>query len=1060
MSSNQQPATAPNTGAWITFAILTLVVSLAVAALGFVPWAATAAAKPPEAPVSSAPIPQITETWPDGDLRVPIVGLNGHLGAVLLEGAPVPGITTQEAPVVEIVRMNANDAGLGQYTSAIVSLTRTPYKPDYLENSPAYPYAYPELDRIFEQALTPEHIEAHRDVLIDLSSSLLYADMAAPAYSLLNRMRNVANTCHTQLNLALTVALGYSPELKNIETEFEEAIRQCPDEPAAYSTYVQVILAHETRGFGGPESLLPGEFGQEEHAMQIVARQQQAFPQHAAGYLSEAAVLLEIADKYRNSGVHPFTARQMYQRALDLLRAVEKVQPDDPTVLFGQAIAMAGLGHPEEAHALAVPQLDSFTAGQAMVSATRDAYAMAPDIPDVSSARALDQRRLDAHGRESALCRSLLPVGHNGPAGQYYSPIPGYRGACHVVLVDATGGIFAGGMDTFAYHNYIPRYRNGYVDSEVLDYVSGEAQAERLDALFAGDFSIDSVDSRLEYYQDGFRRIGDYEQAEKLLRLAIDSGLPLYGFAQDRLGEVLFLQGRYEDAAKAFKEAYETLPFDVYDGFYPDEFAEYTLTPGWAAVKQAASLQEDGKLDQAAQVLADLPEPEAEEIDVEYGESSRALSQRTLLGSIQLAQEEYEAAAATLQSALDLCPRWNGRGLDPCVSGVQANNLGIALIKAGRPADAVEPAKQAMAADPANAMFAELLANALEADGDVEGAIAAYQATVASDPRQFTAHNNLGVLLANKGDIDGAIAAFRNAVGVRSSYARGWFNLGTALANQGGLANFIWGQGALGRAAAMDAAFRGADPEYLSDVTVYDSGLDLSKPLPPDWSAANERQPLSPTYGIGIAIVAILQAVRALAGDHVSSAITERLLGIASRLKLRRQIRLPGTAVISVLVSSALVAWGLLSALPASLPGRVVAVLVALMLPVAFVCARLALAPRTQHTLSAGGTLVGLACAPVGIGFAPVPVLNSATSAHARWAPQYLLAVVSLVAIGVTVLTGVPLARVTSQAALMVLASSLVPLSPFDGEHLPTKLGLPVAIGLALPTVAFAMHLL
>lgn len=308
--------------------------------------------------------------------------------------------------------------------------------------------------------------------------------------------------------------------------------------------------------------------------------------------------------------------------------------------------------------------------------------------------------------------------------------------------------------------------------------------------------------------------------------------------------------------------------------------------------------------------------------------------------------------------------------------------------------------------------------------------------------------------------MDAAIDSFRNAIAVRPDYALGWFNLGTALGVDPALTSFIGSQGALGKAAKLDSAFRDASPTYVTDVNAYDSGLDLSKPLPPDWSAAVERQSLAPTFGIGIAIVAVLQAARALVGDHVTSSITERLLGLSNRLPSRTLGRLPAPGTIAVFVCAGITSWGLLTAMPPTAPGRTAALAVSLLLAVAYVGARLALDPAARHTLSLGGTLVGLVCAPLGIGFAPVPVLETPVSRTARLAPQLMLTALSLVAICASALTGVPLARVTAQAALMLLSSSLVPLPPFDGDQVPTRWGLPLAIGLAAPTALFAMRLI
>jgi tetratricopeptide (TPR) repeat protein len=99
-------------------------------------------------------------------------------------------------------------------------------------------------------------------------------------------------------------------------------------------------------------------------------------------------------------------------------------------------------------------------------------------------------------------------------------------------------------------------------------------------------------------------------------------------------------------------------------------------------------------------------------------------------------------------------------------------------LRAGRPADAIAPLRDAALLQPSNAIIQHDFGLAcLEVDR-VPDAIAALQRAVASNPRYADAHFRLGIALEKLGDIGGAIAAYDHATKMLPSLAEAWFRAG------------------------------------------------------------------------------------------------------------------------------------------------------------------------------------------------------------------------------------------------------------------------------------------
>ena len=120
-------------------------------------------------------------------------------------------------------------------------------------------------------------------------------------------------------------------------------------------------------------------------------------------------------------------------------------------------------------------------------------------------------------------------------------------------------------------------------------------------------------------------------------------------------------------------------------------------------------------------------------------------------------------------------------------------------LRAGRPADAIAPLRDAALLQPSNAIIQHDLGLACLEVGRVPDAIAALQRAVASNPRYTDAHFRLGIALEKLGDIGGALAAYDRATQLLPSLTEAWFRAGALVYTLGHVGEAI---GCFRRAAA------------------------------------------------------------------------------------------------------------------------------------------------------------------------------------------------------------------------------------------------------------------
>jgi tetratricopeptide (TPR) repeat protein len=104
--------------------------------------------------------------------------------------------------------------------------------------------------------------------------------------------------------------------------------------------------------------------------------------------------------------------------------------------------------------------------------------------------------------------------------------------------------------------------------------------------------------------------------------------------------------------------------------------------------------------------------------------------------------------------------------------------LATAALRAGRPADAIAPLRDAALIEPFNPIIQHDLGLACLEVGRLPDAIAALQWAVASNPRYADAHFRIGIALEKIGDVGRAIVAYDRATQLEPSLTEAWFRAG------------------------------------------------------------------------------------------------------------------------------------------------------------------------------------------------------------------------------------------------------------------------------------------
>ena len=118
---------------------------------------------------------------------------------------------------------------------------------------------------------------------------------------------------------------------------------------------------------------------------------------------------------------------------------------------------------------------------------------------------------------------------------------------------------------------------------------------------------------------------------------------------------------------------------------------------------------------------------------------------------------------------------------------VAHTNLGLALDQNGQVEAAIAEYEAALRIQPAHAATHNNLGNALLHLGRTQDAMAHYQKALDIEPRFSQAHNNIGIALGQNGQLVEAITHFKKALEITPTYADAHSNLGSALLISGRL---------------------------------------------------------------------------------------------------------------------------------------------------------------------------------------------------------------------------------------------------------------------------------
>lgn len=110
--------------------------------------------------------------------------------------------------------------------------------------------------------------------------------------------------------------------------------------------------------------------------------------------------------------------------------------------------------------------------------------------------------------------------------------------------------------------------------------------------------------------------------------------------------------------------------------------------------------------------------------------------------------------------------------------------LGLALLSAGRPGEAIEPLQRSIELEPNSVSAHNDLGQALARVGRIEAAVQSFLVAVQIDPGYGIAHVNLGIALEQLGRLEEAMRSFDQAVTLSPNLIGAWVGRGSVLLKQ------------------------------------------------------------------------------------------------------------------------------------------------------------------------------------------------------------------------------------------------------------------------------------
>jgi len=877
-------------------------------------------------------------------------------------------------------------------------------------------------------------------------------------------------TCDSKLTFAYVMSLVPQNSPDPVDRLFDAASITCGADvtPQALKAYNNLLFASEGNGpLCGlePDKITPRSWNPVVRQFRQI---QSAAPDKAAGWVGEADTYRVAADVLEFWGTQPFTVRAFRSFAA---KAYGEAQQRSTTPEIDISVARLELasGHGGEAlDALESlpPEMQQSSAalalkGRALASERR--FDEAIGASQASDVRREKDREFTSGPRRTLRMDSeaYQPEELTGGADSF---------AWYILHTEQCGGAslaFDGGHTPHHRANYgqIDWGRTQHYAVLAEEWALRNTLCERDDVLEAcdvlaatGNASAMSA-SAIDYYQDLLRSIGDLDRAAAVLEEWADAN-PEAPLAHDRLTEIRILQKRW---AEAVDEGEEATRLHVEARDLGDWFSD-SSGPFWTELRIAVAEREQGNLDEARNRLEDLVRylPQLDAKGYISADSSLLMYAEQELGRIAFDKADYTTAIDHMERSIALGYEAQS-SIRKLIRGVQAQVASASALELGDFEAARRFAQQAYDIDPYSPLFRESLAES-ERNLDKAAAIASYQDALAQDRTLFSTWNNMGVLLLGQGRTDEAVAAFESAVAARPDYATGWFNLGVAESYSGGMSGFVRSQGAFGKAAQIEREYRDHDRTPVVDEEIYDSGLDLSRPVPDDWELVSTTQSRPSRIGLGLILVVVMRIVWALGSDWLMGHGVQRVIALPTRAnnKLVGVMTLRPWAVWTSAVSLGTLllvcgvsGWGEL--------------LFALMLFPALLGAHaLALRLRggestVKQKSSVPASLLSALLVPLGMGFTPPAPLADPSDVDmaVRRSGVVALGLLTVLLGAVAWSSSVPVARAAALAALLITSSALVPVAPLDGAGLSLNRTREVAVTVALgmATVLFAASL-
>jgi hypothetical protein len=273
---------------------------------------------------------------------------------------------------------------------------------------------------------------------------------------------------------------------------------------------------------------------------------------------------------------------------------------------------------------------------------------------------------------------------------------------------------------------------------------------------------------------------------------------------------------------------------------------------------------------------------------------------------------------------------------------------------------------------------------------------------------------------------------------------------------------FLESQGALARAARLDHTLRGDDSTLVVDEKVYQSGVDISRPISAGWTYAATASESKRGFAITMLLLVVLRIAWALGLDQVGGWISQKVIasspgGVERVPWFWRRLRVRWALLATVLVLGVPAAWGL-----PGWPAMVVVMVTCAIVSTPLAARAVAAQPgEARHFGWTPAVVVGFVGAPFGVSFAPYPALDDGARGSrwiVRWSPTLAMTGVVTVLTVAAAWSSLPYLRTSAMLSLVLLASMLIPAPPFDGNRVTSRAAqLSMAGALAVVSLAYVM---